>query len=35
MIAAAAFPKLHAGHFSGFSLRANANLALAPASDPG
>lgn len=29
MIAAAAFPKLRAGHFSDFSLRAQANLALA------
>jgi N6-L-threonylcarbamoyladenine synthase len=29
MIAAAAFPKLHAGQFSDFSLRAQANLALA------
>jgi N6-L-threonylcarbamoyladenine synthase len=29
MIAAAAFPKLRAGSFAGFSLRAQANLALA------
>ena len=29
MIAAAAFPKLRAGHFSDFTLRAQANLALA------
>jgi len=29
MIAAAAFPKLHASDFAGFSLRAQANLALA------
>ena len=29
MIAAAAFPKLRAGHFADFSLRAQANLALA------
>ncbi len=29
MIAAAAFPKLRAGQFAGFSLRANANLTLA------
>jgi hypothetical protein len=29
MIAAAAFPKLRAGDFADFSLRAQANLALA------
>jgi len=29
MIAAAAFPKFRAGHFADFSLRAQANLALA------
>jgi N6-L-threonylcarbamoyladenine synthase len=29
MIAAAAFPKFHAGHFADFSLRAQANLVLA------
>ena len=29
MIAAAAFPKLRAGHFADFALRAQANLALA------